>query len=66
MPSSIINSDNGVSSGTSGLKTTGGDDGLLNIQSNGSTVVAMTGSGVSVTGTLSASGATTLSGAVSG
>jgi hypothetical protein len=56
MPSSIINSDDGVISGTSGIKTTGGDDGVLNIQSNGSTVVAVDGSGVSVTGTLSSSG----------
>jgi len=35
MASSIINSDDGVVSGTSGLKTTGGDDGALAIQSNG-------------------------------
>ena len=56
MASSIINSDDGVVSGTSGIKTTGGDDGVLNIQSNGSTVVAVDGSGVSVTGTLSSSG----------
>jgi len=56
MPSSVINSDDGVISGTSGIKTTGGDDGVLNIQSNGSTVVAVAGSGVSVTGTLSSSG----------
>jgi hypothetical protein len=56
MASSIINSDDGLVSGTSGIKTTGGDDGVLNIQSNGSTVVAVDGSGVSVTGTLSSSG----------
>jgi hypothetical protein len=40
MPS-IINSDDGVVSGTSGLKTTGGNDGLLNIQTNGSTAISI-------------------------
>ena len=34
MPS-IINSDNGVVSGTSGLKTTGGNDGITTFQQNG-------------------------------
>lgn len=38
MASSIINSDDGVVSGTSGLKTTGGDDGALAVQSNGTEV----------------------------
>jgi hypothetical protein len=40
MPS-ILNSDDGVVSGTSGLKTTGGNDGLLNIQTNGSTAISI-------------------------
>jgi hypothetical protein len=35
MPSSIINSDDGVVSGTSGLKSSGGDDGVLVFQSKG-------------------------------
>ena len=35
MASSIINSDDGVISGTSGLKSTGGDDGVLVFQSKG-------------------------------
>ena len=35
MASSIINSDDGVVSGTSGLKSTGGDDGVLVFQSKG-------------------------------
>jgi hypothetical protein len=35
MPSSILNSDDGVISGTSGLKNSGGDDGVLVFQSNG-------------------------------
>jgi len=35
MPSSILNSDDGVISGTSGLKSSGGDDGVLKIQNNG-------------------------------
>lgn len=42
MPNSIINSDDGVVSGQSGLKTSGGDDGVLNLQSNGSTVAGIT------------------------
>jgi len=40
MPS-IINSDDGVVSGTSGLKTTGGNDGLLNIQTNGANAISI-------------------------
>jgi hypothetical protein len=43
MPS-LINSDDGVVSGTSGLKTTGGNDGLLNIQTNGSTAMSVNAS----------------------
>jgi hypothetical protein len=43
MPS-ILNSDDGVVSGTSGLKTTGGNDGLLNIQTNGSTALSVNAS----------------------
>jgi len=43
MPS-VINSDDGVVSGTSGLKTTGGNDGLLNIQTNGSTAMSINAS----------------------
>ena len=43
MPS-VINSDDGVVSGTSGLKTTGGNDGLLNIQTNGSTAMSVNAS----------------------
>ena len=35
MASSILNSDDGVISGTSGLKSTGGDDGVLVFQSKG-------------------------------
>ena len=38
----IINSDNGVSSGSAGLKTTGGNDGILNIQTNGVNAVTVT------------------------
>jgi hypothetical protein len=37
MASSILNSDDGVISGTSGLKSTGGDDAVLLIQTNGTT-----------------------------
>lgn len=38
MPNSIINSDDGVVSGQSGLKTTGGDTGGTEFQSNGTVV----------------------------
>jgi len=38
MPSSILNSDDGVISGTSGLKSSGGDDGTLAVQSNGTEI----------------------------
>jgi hypothetical protein len=37
MASSILNSDDGVISGTSGLKSSGGDDAVLLIQTNGTT-----------------------------
>jgi hypothetical protein len=57
MTTSVINSDNGLVSGTSGLKTTGGDDGNLNIQSNGTTVAAVSSTGVAVTGNVSTTGA---------
>lgn len=70
MPS-LINSDDGVVSGSSGLKTTGGNDGLLNIQTNGTTALAIDASqnatfagtifGLNVvTGTVSVTGGTTL------
>ena len=50
-----------------GVATTADASGNLNLQSNGSTVVAVTSTGVAVTGTLSSSGATTLAnGAVLG
>ena len=57
----IINSDDGVVSGSAGLKTSGANDGLLNLQSNGTTVVALTGSGISVTGTVTQTGVSTFS-----
>jgi hypothetical protein len=45
MPSSIINSDDGVVSGTSGIKTTGGDDGSLKIQTNGVDAISIASDG---------------------
>ena len=45
MPSSIINSDDGVISGTSGLKSTGGDDGVLKIQNNGTDAITVADDG---------------------
>jgi hypothetical protein len=53
MPNSIINSDNGVVSGQSGLKTSGGDDGVLALQNNGTTNVAVTAAGLMGVGTTS-------------
>jgi hypothetical protein len=50
MPS-IINSDDGVVSGTSGLKTTGGNDGILALQNNGTTNVTVTAAGNLLVGT---------------
>lgn len=44
MPS-IINSDDGVVSGSAGLKTTGGNDGILSLQNNGTTNVTVTAAG---------------------
>jgi hypothetical protein len=51
---------NAITTGAGGLSTTADTSGNVNIQSNGSTVLALTSSGVSITGTLSA---TTISGA---
>jgi len=45
MPSSVINSDDGVVSGTSGIKTTGGDDGSLKIQTNGVDAISIASDG---------------------
>jgi hypothetical protein len=42
MPSSILNSDDGVISGTSGLKNSGGDDGVLVFQSKGTETARIT------------------------
>jgi hypothetical protein len=55
MPS-IINSDDGVVSGSSGLKTTGGNDGILSLQNNGTTNVTVTAAGSVGIGTSSPSG----------
>ena len=41
---SIINSDNGVISGTAGLKSTGANDGALNIQTNGTNAITVSSS----------------------
>lgn len=45
MPSSIINSDDGLISGTAGIKTTGGDDGVLIFQKNGTETARIAGTG---------------------
>jgi hypothetical protein len=46
---------NALTTGVGGLQTTGDTSGQISLQSNGSTVLTMTASGVSVTGTLTAS-----------
>jgi len=55
MATSIINSDDGTVSGSTGLKTTGGDDGVLYIQNNGTTNVTVTSAGDVGVGTTSPS-----------
>jgi len=46
---------NALTTGVGGLQTTGDTSGSISLQSNGSTVLAVTSAGVSVTGTLSSS-----------
>ena len=53
---------NAATSGGGGVIVTSDASGDLNIQSGGSTVVAVTSAGVAVTGTLAASGASTFTG----
>jgi len=60
MASSILNSDDGVISGTSGLKSSGGDDGTLKIQANGVDAISINASQV-VTFANSPSGVASLS-----
>ena len=55
MATSIINSDDGSVSGSTGLKTTGGDDCVLYIQNNGTTNVTVTSAGDVGVGTTSPS-----------
>jgi hypothetical protein len=45
MPNSKLNADDGVVSGSTGLKTTGGDTGILEIQTNGTTRATVDASG---------------------
>ena len=54
MPS-LINSDDGVVSGTSGLKTTGGNDGITVFQQNGTESARITSGGNAALGTSSPS-----------
>ena len=51
-------------SGGGGISMTGDASGILNLNSNGTTVVAVTSTGASVTGTLAATGAVTLTGSL--
>jgi hypothetical protein len=61
MASSILNSDDGVVSGTAGLKTSGGDDGTLKIQANGVDAIS-----IANTGAVTMNTAVTLSGGALG
>jgi hypothetical protein len=47
---------NALTTGVGGLQTTADTSGQISLQSNGSTVLAMTGSGVAVTGTMTVGG----------
>jgi len=55
----MASSINASTSGGGGVITTADATGDLNLQSNGSTVVAVTSTGATVTGTLTASGVST-------
>ena len=58
----MASSINASTSGGGGVITTADSSGNLDIQSGGSTVVAVTSAGVAVTGTLAATGASTFTG----
>ena len=60
----MASSINASTSGGGGVIVTSDATGNLNIQSGGSTVVAVTSTGATVTGTLAATGASTFTGAV--
>ena len=60
----MASSINASTSGGGGIITTADSSGNLNIQSGGSTVVAVTSAGATVTGTLAATGAVTLTGSL--
>ena len=62
----MASSINASTSGGGGIITTADSSGNLNIQSGGSTVVAVTSTGATVTGTLAATGAITGSSTVAG
>ena len=51
-----------LTSGAGGISMTGDASGILNLNSNGTTVAAVSSTGVAVTGTLSSSGASTFTG----
>ena len=51
-----------LTSGAGGISMTGDASGILNLNSNGTNVVAVTSTGASVTGTLAATGASTFTG----
>ena len=55
----MASSINAITTGSGGVITTADNSGNLNIQSGGTTVVAVTSAGAAVTGTLSASGGLT-------
>lgn len=62
----MASSINASTAGVGGIITTADATGNLNIQSGGSTVVAVTSTGVAVTGTLEVSGTLSVTGAITG
>jgi len=60
----MASSINASTSGAGGVITTADNTGILNLQSAGTTVAAVSSTGVAVTGTLSASGAITATGGI--
>jgi hypothetical protein len=58
----MASSINASTSGAGGVITTADNTGILNLQSAGTTVAAVSSTGVAITGTLSASGEATISG----
>ena len=65
MAASTLNSDDGVISGSAGIKSTGGDDGTLELQTNGTTAITIDeNQAVAVAGATSITGDVTVTGEI--